>query len=84
MTIDAEFLEKLICPRSRKPLRLAESAELERVNAEIRAGRAENLDGEVISEAVEAGLVPEGERIIYPVRNDIPVLLAGEAIRIDP
>lgn len=78
--MDAEFLDKLVCPSTRKPLRMADAAELAAVNRAIQAGGLKNAAGRVIEDAVQEGLIPESENILYPVQDGIPVLLAEEAI----
>ena len=80
MPIDPEFIEILRSPDSCKPLRPADAGELARINELISSGNAKNRGGEAVTESLEAGLVPEGESVIYPVRDDIPILLKDEAI----
>ena len=80
MSIDAEFLSKLVCPKTRQPLRLATPDELASLNGAIAAGSVRTTGGEAISDSVEEGLVPAGDAIVYPVRDGVPVLLAEEAI----
>ena len=80
MSIDADFLSKLVCPKSRRPLRLATTDELEQLNLRIASGDVQSSGGESITDAVEQGLVPEGETIVYPIRDGVPVLLAEESI----
>jgi uncharacterized protein YbaR (Trm112 family) len=84
MPIDQEFIDLLRSPDTRKPLRFADQAELERVNKSIESGAARNRAGEAVSEKITAGLVPEGEQVVYPVRDDIPILLEQEAIPLAP
>ncbi len=80
MAIDPEFLRILICPRTRKPLREASAGELKTVNERISQGTAVNYAGQSVSQPVEEGLVPEGEPVLYPIQEGIPVLLVDEAI----
>lgn len=83
MPIDAEFLSILRCPKTRKPLRTATAEELAEVRRLVALGKATTRGGERVEEAPEEGLVPEGERFVYPIRDDIPVLLVQEAILLD-
>jgi len=84
MPIDPEFIELLRSPDTRKPLRTAERSELDQLNQLIEAGSARNRAGEPVRETLDEGLVPEGEQVIYPVRDDIPILLKTEAIPFGP
>lgn len=83
MPIDPEFLSILRCPKTRKPLRMATAEELAEVRRLVEAGTATTRGGERVDAAPEEGLVPEGERVLYPIRDDIPVLLVQEAILLD-
>ena len=78
--LDAEFIEILACPETKQPVRLAEGELVERVNRAIAAGRLKNRDGEAVTEPIDAGLVREDGQYLYPVRDDIPVMLIGEGI----
>lgn len=40
----------------------------------------QNVGGADVTAALEAGLVREDGQVIYPVRDDIPVLLREEGI----
>ena len=80
--LDAELIEILACPETKQPVRLAEPELVERVNRAIAAGTLENREGEAVTEPIEAGLVREDARYLYPVRDDIPVMLIGEGIEL--
>jgi uncharacterized protein len=81
--VDQELLDILVCPETKQPVRLADEALLSRVNEAIASGTMVNRGGQPISEAVSEGLVREDGRILYPVRDDIPVMLIDEALPLD-
>ena len=83
MPIDPDFIEILRSPGTRQPLRSADAAELAKVNDLIGSGKARNRAGEPVADPIQEGLVPEGEGVVYPIRDDIPILLKHEAIPFD-
>ncbi len=78
--IDEELLQILACPETKEPVRLADQELVERVNAAIAAGNLKNQGGETVSEAIDGGLVREDGARLYPIRDEIPVMLVEEAI----
>lgn len=78
--IDKSFLAMLVCPSSRQPLREANPAELAAVNQAVRAGAAKNRGGAAVTTPVVAGLVPADGSVLYPIQDEIPILLTTEAI----
>ncbi|MCF7796312.1 MAG: hypothetical protein K9N11_08440 [Lentisphaeria bacterium] len=78
--IDETLLEILRCPETMQPLRMADSALIEKVNTKVKTGTLKNIGGEVIEEPLTSGLVREDEKILYPIRDDIPVMLIDEGI----
>lgn len=80
--VDAELIEILVCPETKQPVHLADSELIWRVNAAIVAGTLKNRDGEVVTEPIQTGLVRQDGDYLYPVRDDIPVMLVNEAIQL--
>lgn len=78
--IDTELLKILCCPATRQALREATSSELEALNGAIGAGTVKNKAGEQVREALSCALVTLDGKILYPVRQDIPVMLIDESI----
>lgn len=63
-------------------LSIAETALIEEVNERINTGLVKNVGGELIETPLTSGLVREDGEILYPIRDDIPVLLIDEGIRL--
>jgi uncharacterized protein len=78
--IDKDLLAILACPETHQPLAEAGAEMLKRVNERISAGKAKTVGGSDVKQALAAGLVRQDGKIIYPVRDDIPVLLVDEGI----
>jgi uncharacterized protein YbaR (Trm112 family) len=81
--IDRELLEILVCPETKQPVRLAEQEQVDRINVAILAGTLTNRGGEAVREPISGGLVREDGKLVYPIRDDIPIMLIDEAILLD-
>ena len=78
--IREDLLQILRCPLNRGPLEVCDEELLGRVNEAIAAGHVANRAGESVTEALDGGLVDAPRSWLYPVRGEIPCLLADEAI----
>jgi len=81
--VDPALLEILVCPETRQPVRPANEDLLGRLNEAIRAGEVANRGGNAVEDSVDEGLVREDGKVLYPVREDIPIMLIDEAIEVD-
>ena len=80
MTLDPEFLQMLVCPVTHKPLRELGPADLQGLNAAIARGGVQNRGGSAVTAPLQGGLQPQGEPVVYPIQDGIPILLTTEAI----
>ena len=78
--IDRELLDILACPENKTPVKLADQALIDKINAAIESGNAKNRGGEKIEKKIDGGLVREDEAYLYPIEDDIPIMLIDEAI----
>ena len=78
--IDQELLAILVCPETHQPLQPAAAPLVERLNADIAAGRLHNRAGKPVTEKIDGGLVRTDGKFLYAVRQDIPVMLIDEAL----
>jgi len=76
--MNTQLLDILCCPTSKMPLRLLRADELDAVNRSLAARAA---SGEA-PRALAAGLVTRDRRTIYRIEDDIPVMLADEALTV--
>jgi len=76
----SEFVKQLVCPETHQPLRLADARTIESLNALIAKGHLKNRSDRVVSEKLDAGLLREDGKWVYPVRGNLPVMLIDEAV----
>jgi len=80
MPIEGKLLEILCCPVSKTPLVRLPADKLKKLNAAIAAGEVQYVDGTTVPEALGEGLMTEDGRVVYPVEDDIPMLLEEKGI----
>ena len=82
MPLDSELVAVLVCPESRQPVALASEEVIDRVNAAVASGDARTRSGDPLDEPIVEGLLRQDGRVLYPVRDGIPILLIDEAIEV--
>jgi uncharacterized protein YbaR (Trm112 family) len=80
--VDQSLLDILVCPETKQTLTVADPAVLDRVNAAIRGGGVTNRGGQALSAPIVAGLLRKDGAVLYPVRDDIPIMLIDESIQL--
>lgn len=81
--LDAKLLEILCCPETRQDVSIAPASMIEQLNGRVEAGTLKNRAGETIREKLDGGLLRADNKVLYPVREDIPVMLIEEAVPLD-
>ena len=80
MAVDGKLLEILCCPVSKSPLNRLERSRLDKLNAAIAAGEVETVRGHKVTHSLNEALITEDGRVVYPVVDDIPLLLEEKGI----
>jgi uncharacterized protein YbaR (Trm112 family) len=83
MDLSPDLLEILVCPEDRSTVRPADAALVSKLNASIAAGKVKNKAGNAVDAAVQGALLRADGKVLYVVRDDIPVMLIEEGILAD-
>jgi uncharacterized protein YbaR (Trm112 family) len=83
VNIDKELLAILCCPETKQDVTLADDGLIVRLNARIEKGELKNKAGQAVSEKLDGGLLRADKKILYPIREDIPVMLIEEGIPVE-
>lgn len=75
MAISKQLLEILCCPVSHVPLQMITKSQRKFLNDQITTGDVQTVDGEQLTMPLDDALITTDGRVIYPVREHIPVLL---------
>ena len=78
--VDPELTRLLCCPETHQDLREADPTVIASLNQQIAAGTLKNRAGRGVHQKLDGGLIRFDGKFLYPVRQDIPVMLVDEAI----
>jgi uncharacterized protein YbaR (Trm112 family) len=81
--MDKELLDMLCCPETKEDVSLADGALIDALNRKVEAGKITNRGGEIVKEKMDSGLIRADKRYLYPIREDIPIMLIDEAIPLE-
>ncbi len=81
--VDKELLDILCCPETKQDLTLVGDKVIQTINGKIKKGEVKNRAGETVNEPIDAGLLREDHKYLYPIREDIPIMLIDEGIPFD-
>jgi len=83
VNIDKELLAILCCPETKQEVTLADEGLIAQLNARVGRGELKNKSGQPVNEKLDGGLIRADRKILYPIREDIPVMLIEEGIPIE-
>lgn len=78
--VDQQLLDILVCPETKQSLHVAAPETLRVLNEAIARGAVVSRGGKKLEQPVSGGLVREAGDVLYPIRDEIPVMLVDEAI----
>ncbi|MBH0210006.1 MAG: hypothetical protein HP495_16095 [Nitrospira sp.] len=81
--IDKELLAILCCPETKQAVTVAGSDLVEKLNTAVKRGGLQNKGKKAVSEQMDGGLIRADQKILYPIREGIPVMLIEEGIPLD-
>ena len=79
-TMDKKLLDIICCPLTKLPLQLLDAERLARLNGAIRAGEIKNHASSDLADELTEALITRDGRLVYPIRDNIPLLLEEESI----
>jgi len=81
--VHPELLKVLVCPENKTPVVLAGDDLVAKINGAVEAKTLKNRGGAPVDAKIDGGLVREDKAYLYPIRDDIPIMLIDEAIPLD-
>jgi len=80
--MDPNLLNIICCPVTREKLSMVTSKQLALINAEIANNTLTKLDGSIAENPQSKALINATKTLLYPIEEDIPILLENEAIEL--
>jgi len=78
--VDKDLLAILCCPETKLDVSLADDALISKLNDAVSRGVLKNKAQKSVTERLDGGLIRSDRKILYPIREDIPVMLIEEGI----
>ena len=82
--ISKQLLDILVCPETKQKLRPIGDSELADINGRIKTKGLKNRGGTLVTEVLSGALLRMDGKCIYPIRDNIPVMLIEESFLLGP
>lgn len=83
MAVDKDLLAILCCPETKQAVTLADATLIQRLNEAIQHRRLQNKGKQAVTDPVDGGLLRADGKMLYPIRENIPVMLIEEGIPLE-
>ncbi len=81
--IAPDLLAILCCPETKQEVSLLQPNIIERFNQRIAKGELHTKAGQPVTEKIDGGLIRKDESVVYPIRDQIPIMLIEEGIVVE-
>ncbi len=81
--IDQELLDILVCPETKEPVSIGSEELIEKINEKINENTLLNRGNRVVTQTIDGGLIRNDQKFLYPIRENIPIMLIEEAIPLE-
>jgi uncharacterized protein YbaR (Trm112 family) len=81
--IAQDLLAILCCPETKQDIRLLEPTVVDQLNQRIVNGELKTRGGQPVTEKIDGGLLRKDETVVYPIRDQIPIMLIEEGILVE-
>ena len=83
MKIDQKLLEIICCPETKQDLKVADEELISRLNELVERKELKNRIKQPVEKKLDGGLIREDGKYLYPIIEEIPILLIDESIPLD-
>ena len=83
VNLDKDLLAILCCPDTKQEVRLADNSLIAKLNEAVISGQLKNKANQPVTELLDGGLIRSDRKMLYPIREDIPVMLIEEGIPLE-
>ncbi len=83
MNLDPDLWKILCCPETKQAITPLDNESLAMLNQKIATGNVRNKGGAVVQHPLDGGLLRSDNKVLYPIRDTIPLMLVEEGIALE-